>query len=435
MKHSYKIYNLYKKSSVLVVNVPNSPISGFSIGVRAGYNYAPKEKQEIAHLLEHVMFEGNKKYPNVDIFSYEIEKNGIYQNGHTGPIYIDFEYSFIKDFTKEAIALALCQLKGPLFNDVVAKKEINIIKSELEPLVDDPYELCSENLRKIIYDNSFTTKNRLKSLNNIRTQDIKNYYKKHFNLNNTKFLLYGDYSEAEVNKLIDFLKKNLQDYPEGKKQALRYKPLKKYNKKIVAVNSKAVRRNCFDLSFVNPGYPIKISPEIKIFHTIYNDGTYSRIFRKIRSNGVAYGLSSGYSIGKNFSEFYLYNKSSATDSNKIFKIALKELVDILAGNITKEEFDRAKSYALSKIQRSHARSSDLASWYVSDFADEDPLIDFNDYKKRLKEATLEETIKAANDFIIKDGWALSLIGPDIQKRSMNYESILKTLDKVTTDTK
>jgi len=429
MKHSYKIVNLFNKTPILIITIPNSPVSGFGFGVRAGHNHAPSSKIEIAHLLEHMMFNENKDHPNLGDFAFQLEKRGIYSNGFTGPNHISFEYSFIKDYSKEAIKLALSQLVAPIFSKANLEKEKSIITKELEPIIDDPYQACSENLSSEIYENSFRLKNRLSSLKKINIKDINVYYKKFFSLENTKFVLFGDYSESEIKDLMIVIKEFLKDYPSGKKHSLIQKPLKNYHKKIIAVDSKKTERSCFDLSFVNPGFPIENSPEIRLFHTIYNFGSYSRIFRKARGSGLSYGITTGYSIGRNYSEFYIYDRSSADDSLRIFRLAIEELIDILAGNVSQEEFERAKGYAISELQREYTQASDIAKWYIPDFADDDRLIDFNFYKNRIKEITLKEVVKAANSFIKKDGWVLSLVGSDIKNREEGYRSILKILEK------
>jgi predicted Zn-dependent peptidase len=425
MKHTIKTIKLNRGSDLLVVNAPNTSFAGFSIGVRAGYNYAPCEKTELAHLLEHLMFEANQTYPDGDELAYQLERNGAEHNGHTGPIYMDFEYSFAKEYTIPTIKLALAQLMGPIFKENLVKKEKEIIKKELGPLLDDPYEPCSYNLRDSIYEGATSVSARIRSLGIIDIKDLRRYYKKYFVAENTKFLLYGDFSNTDIKKYVDELNSLLRGYPRGVEQSLRHKALKKYSKKIVAQNSKRAERNCLDFSLVNPSYPVEISPAVKVFYAIYNKGTYSKMFRRIRSEGIGYGFRSGYTMGKNFSELYFYNKSGAKDSLRLFDVALEELTKTLKGDVTSKEFDRAKGYIIGELEKKYNTAADLAHWYIGDFADGDSMVEFKSYLQSVKYLKLADVIGAGNKFIITDGRVLSLLGPDVKKQAGEYEKILK----------
>ena len=44
----------------------------------------PEERQGLAHFLEHMLFLGNKKYPEVDEFSTYLDSHGGYSNAFTG---------------------------------------------------------------------------------------------------------------------------------------------------------------------------------------------------------------------------------------------------------------------------------------------------------------------------------------------------------------
>jgi predicted Zn-dependent peptidase len=424
MKHTYKIVKLEKGAELLIVNVPNSSFAGFGVGVRAGANYAPEGKPELAHLFEHMMFNGNKKYPNQDDFSYQLEKNGTHYNAHTGSTTIDFIYTTASEFIKEVIDLAFTQITSPIFNDTGLQNEKKIIHRELEPLLEDPYAKCFNALKSAISEKVYTADERLKSLELITVNDVRDYYKKYFVSRNTKFVLFGSFTAKEIADYVAQINKRLATYQSGEKPPIVYPNLKKYRHAAIVNDSKKAERNCLDISFVNPSYNLKIAPAVKIFYALFNDGTYSRMFRRIRNEGVGYSFNGGYSFDKHYSEFYFTDKSSAKHSLKIFEIALKELTDLLSSDFTEEELERARGYVIGNLEKNYSTANDLARWYVSDFAQDEKLIDFNKYLDEIKKATKDDVVRAANEFIIPDNWALSLLGPDIKKQAGNYKAIL-----------
>lgn len=426
MKHTYEIKGLKNDSELLVINVPNSQVAGFSIGVKAGYYFTSSNKNELAHLVEHLMFEGNSDYNNGDQLAYELEKNGILQNGHTSGSFMSFEYVFGKDFVKNAITLALKQLTSPTFREDYFEKEKKVIVKELEPDLDNPYYDCHFGLLNSITEEEYSVKERIGSLKNIKKKDVEDYYKKYFVSKNTKFVLFGSFKKSEINSIIKVIEKGLTEYSTGEKKKVIYPKLKNYKNKIIVTESKKAERNCFDISFVNSQYPpAEDKPAINIFYTIYNKGTYSRIFRKIREKGVGYSFASGYRLGRNYSELYLTDKAFNEDILGLFDLSVRELKDILEGNITDKEFERAKGYLLGEHERNYNTPGDFANWYTPEFADDEKLFDFDDYLELLKKATKKDVIRAANSFIKEDDWVLSITGPDVKKLEPEFVKILK----------
>jgi predicted Zn-dependent peptidase len=425
MKHTAKIIKLDKGAELLVINVPNASIAGFGIGVRAGANYAPKDKAELPHLFEHMMFNGNKKYPNQDDFSYQLEKNGTNYNAHTGSTTIDFIYTTGNEFIKQVIKLAFIQITSPIFDDAGLINQKKIIQRELEPSLDDPYMECFYSLQNAISENVYTTAERLKSLDLITIEDISSYYKKYFVSENTKFVLFGSFTTKEIDDYVKQIDKELINYPSGERQPIVFPSLKNYRQKMIVNNSKKAERNCLDITFVNPSYNLKIAPAIKIFYALFNDGTYSRMFRRIRREGVGYSFKGGYSFDKHYSEFYFTDKSSTDHSVKIFEIALEELTDLRSGNFTEEELERARGYVIGNLEKIYSTANDLARWYVSDFAHDEALLDFSKYLEEIKKMTKEDVVKSAKEFVIVDDWVLSLLGPDMKGKEQVYVNILK----------
>lgn len=425
IQHEYSVKKLNNGSDLLVINVPNRQTYYFSAAVRGGFNYAPDGKWELPHLLEHMFFNGNENYPEPESFDYEIERAGAYSNGGTGNIRMNFYYKCGEDSLEKVIDLGMAQVTKPLLNEQAFKKEKRVVKRELERRVDDPYRPCGQNLGALINEIKPSDKQRIASLGKITLSDVQGYYRDFFVTENTFFVLSGSFTEAGLKEIISQIDSKLQDYPKGTRKELKYSPLKDFKERIVAVNSERAEQDCFDLTFVTKDYNVEIAPDLKVFHAIYNYGAFSRIFRRLREKGLSYHLDSGFSIGKDYSEVYLTHKSKPDIALKIFDAALYELADILKGNFTAEEFERARGYVLGTFERSYQNPEDFTKFYYSSFIDGEPLIDFNGYLENLRNMNKEEMLKVAQEFFNSDGWALSLLGKDIKKQTKEYRAILE----------
>lgn len=428
MNHNVKIIKLEKGAELLIVNVPNSTMFGFGVSVRAGSNYAPRDKIELAHLTEHMMFNGNRNFLNQDDFSFELEKNGTYYNAHTSPISVDFIYNFGADDAARAIELAFSQINGPIFTEKALRKEKKTIRRELEPILDNPYEECFYNHHNVISEGVFSARERIKILRNISLRDVLDYYKKFYVAENTKFVLYGSFKSDQEKMLMTEIKKGLIGMNRGNKQPLKFPKLKDYKGAVTVKNSKKAERYCYEFSFVNPDYDISISAALKVFYSIYNDGTYSRMLRKVRREGTGYGFRGGYSIGRDYSEFYIFDKSPLNHSLVIFEMAIGELKNLMKGSFTEDEYQRAVGYTIGNMERAYQTAKDIAKWYVRDFLLDEPLEDLSRYIKNIRTIPKEEIIEAANKFIKTENWVFSLLGPDAKKRAKDYLKIIQAVE-------
>lgn len=82
---NYEFFQLENGLKVLAIQDLKADFSGAALSIDAGSKMDPKESEGLAHYLEHMVFMGSEKYPNVyifiqvDLFDDEIKKdNGEY---------------------------------------------------------------------------------------------------------------------------------------------------------------------------------------------------------------------------------------------------------------------------------------------------------------------------------------------------------------------
>ena len=148
------------------------------------------------------------------------------------------------------------------------------------------------------------------------------------------------------------------------------------------------------------------------------------MFRGIRKKGIGYSFASDYRISEHYSELFLTNKSFGKSALEMFNLGISELRDILEGNFSEEELERARGYMLGVYEREYNTPSDFANWYIPEFANGKELIDYDEYLESLKKITKKDVLKAANNFINTDNWVLSITGPDVKKLEPEFKKIL-----------
>ena len=71
---------------LLAISDPQANYSSCSFRVESGSFQDPEEFPGMAHFLEHLLFMGSKKYPDVNEHGFFFTNNGGYSNAWTGKI-------------------------------------------------------------------------------------------------------------------------------------------------------------------------------------------------------------------------------------------------------------------------------------------------------------------------------------------------------------
>ena len=102
-ERKYKAIELPNQMKVLLISDPDSELGGVSIDVGVGSWNEPKNLPGLAHFLEHMLFMGSKKYPNVSEFNDFVSQNGGSYNAMTANQNTNYFFS-ISSFALEKAA-------------------------------------------------------------------------------------------------------------------------------------------------------------------------------------------------------------------------------------------------------------------------------------------------------------------------------------------
>ncbi|WP_419582582.1 insulinase family protein, partial [Thiolapillus sp.] len=75
-KRQYEYLILPNRMRVLLVSDPEADKAAAAMSIEVGSTSNPPGRQGLAHFLEHMLFMGTEKYPDVDEYSSFIKRNG-----------------------------------------------------------------------------------------------------------------------------------------------------------------------------------------------------------------------------------------------------------------------------------------------------------------------------------------------------------------------
>eukprot|EP00026_Physarum_polycephalum_P000474 Phypoly_transcript_00475.p1 GENE.Phypoly_transcript_00475~~Phypoly_transcript_00475.p1 ORF type:complete len:990 (+),score=181.17 Phypoly_transcript_00475:1631-4600(+) len=192
----YRIFTLENGLQILVISDETTEKAAAAIGVGVGYHTDPDDVPGLAHLLEHMLFQGTEKYPESDTFTAFLAEHGGKSNAHTGGDETVYYFDVLQEHLRGVLDIWSQFFIAPLFNQEKTDLEIQAVDSENgKNLQSDPWR-SSQLLRSRAKPGHpfghFGTGNHktLSAPNNLREQLLA-YHAKYYSANIMKLAILG----------------------------------------------------------------------------------------------------------------------------------------------------------------------------------------------------------------------------------------------------
>ncbi len=117
---------------VLLMSDPDVDRSAAALSIGVGHLYDPKDKQGLAHYLEHMLFLGTEKYPEVGSFKDFLTAHSGGSNAYTGDNITNYFFQVSHDGFSEALDRFADFFRAPLFDKTYAEREVQAVNNEFE---------------------------------------------------------------------------------------------------------------------------------------------------------------------------------------------------------------------------------------------------------------------------------------------------------------
>ncbi len=218
-KKDYRYLILPNGLKVLLISDDNADIASASMDVFVGSMDDPKDRQGLAHFVEHMLFLGTKKYPDPGEYSSFIKSHGGSNNAFTSAEHTNYHF----DIKSDALAKGLDRFAqffiAPSFDKQYVNREIHAIDSEYKAKIKD------DNRRRLdVYKNLVNPDNpwRQFSVGNLETLQekdpkllpaMKAFYKKYYTADNMTLVVNGKMSLDVLQQMVE---SDFSEIPSGK---------------------------------------------------------------------------------------------------------------------------------------------------------------------------------------------------------------------------
>jgi insulysin len=188
---------------VLLVSDPELNMSAASMAVDVGSLMDPAEVQGLAHFLEHMLFLGTEKYPDVEAYGEYLSQNGGYSNAYTARDHTNYHFQIFPDALEGALDRFSQFFLAPLFTEEFTEREINAVDSEFEKNLESDiwrgFRMLCHKSSPDHPQNSFSTGNG-DSLSDVTRDVLIDFYNTYYSANQMALSIVSTHSLDQLEK-------------------------------------------------------------------------------------------------------------------------------------------------------------------------------------------------------------------------------------------
>ena len=203
-KAKFRRFTLDNGMKVLLVTDPKYNKSAASLVVHTGQIDDPSDTEGLAHFLEHMLFLGTEKYPNITDYGNFIRSNGGYNNAHTASDHTNYQFEVRHDALPGALDRFAQFFIAPTFNAEFVGREVSAVNNEAMRHVQNDFRRQIGVLREM-YDQSsgeskFSTGNKT-TLAKADPKAVRAFYEGHYSADRMALAIAGTASLDDLEKL------------------------------------------------------------------------------------------------------------------------------------------------------------------------------------------------------------------------------------------
>lgn len=332
----------------------------FFIG--AGVCYETDAEAGVSHFAEHLCFKGTKQRQTSKEISEAIESVGGVLNGGTDKELTVFWCKVASQHFDEAVDVLVDLLRNSRFDPKDINRERQVIIEEINMSLDSPQQRVDMLIDELLWPEQPLGRDsagKKETIANLRRQQLRNYFHKHYLPNNTVISIAGNIEQEEVQNIIH---KQVGNWKPGI-VAPRFPSNLKRETSNVRVETRDTEQvnlclGVHGLSLLHPDRFV-----VDLLSMVLGEGMSSRLFIEIRENqGLAYDINSCTAHFMDSGAFFVSAGVDPKRLNDALQSILNELSKIRDG-VSERELNKAKELAKGRLLLALEDSRIVANWF------------------------------------------------------------------------
>lgn len=424
-----KIHTLSNVIKVIAHNISSIHSFHLRMTVKGGSFVESKEQNGVAHFMEHMLVQGVPSHPTAEKLSEYVEGLAGSYGASTSRLEVSYNITVPISHMENAVKMASQIFFEPLFvEDAIEKERIAVI-SEMRQKKDSRWYKLSQFFLKTRYvKDSVLQQNTVgdeEVLQNLKREDLMDYWDKYFLPKNTYIFITGKFNEDEALKMLE---KYYGKYKkEGDFTGFPKLTNDEFSDRAVYINSdQELNVNYVDLSF--PALKLTDDLDLRLKQlialVILGRLRSSRLFKLLRyRKGLVYDV--GASDGKLPNIGFVNISCEVGDAHldTVVQLIAEILTEYINNGPTKEEFEFTKNYLINSWTMAFDSPDSIADWLESELLWRNDVKLPEDYIEMVKNISVEDITA-----MMREHWDLKKLNLVVQG---NIKDEKKAIQKFT----
>jgi predicted Zn-dependent peptidase len=421
--HAYLHGDLNSAMKYLVVQIQSGDKLSVQVRVNVGSRDETDDIRGISHLLEHMFFQGSKKYPTSKELQIEIYKCGGELNAYT-----DYhETVYHTEGSKKCIKTIVEIMSSSLYESLILAKNLEnekkVVINEINDGLSDPESFVLHNLMSTVYQGTRLEQDIVgtgSSVKNITIQKLKNFLNTYYSQNMIVTLCSSD----PPKKGVELLKRYFSEIPQYKVKPM--KPITSDKKRHLYPNHPFQQtkgkikftKDSSEQSFISLSFPsYRYSEHQKgyamiLVSEILTGYMNSRLYTVLRQEkGLIYHMNSGSEFNEDMGIFIVNCtvKNQKKTVTQCVKLLLQNILD-LSDTLTEADLDSSKAHLVESIRLGKDEPHYIAAEYAQDLYHLDQVVTLADKIKTIQKLTLKDIREISKEVFQKQLCCISYSG-------------------------
>ncbi|MBK8966089.1 MAG: insulinase family protein [Lewinellaceae bacterium] len=336
-------YSLPNGLRVLLFPDPSKPIITVNITYKVGSRHENYGETGMAHLLEHLVFKGTPKHPNIP---QELTEHGARPNGTTWLDRTNYYETF--DATEENLRWALDLESDRMINSYIAKKdlesEFSVVRNEYERGENNPGSVLNKRMMAAAYqwhNYGHSTIGEKSDIEGAPIERLQAFYKHYYQPDNAVLVVAGKIDEQ---KTLDMVVEYFGPIPKPTRQLITtytQEPTQDGERQVILRRTGDVQ--LFSCMYLTPAGSHPDYAALSVLSNLLTDAPTGRLYKALIDSKLAvsaFGRTSGFAEGGTA------NYTAEVNQDQDIEAAKKAMLEVLDGlkdnPPTQEEVDKAK---------------------------------------------------------------------------------------------
>ncbi|MGP0567083.1 MULTISPECIES: M16 family metallopeptidase [unclassified Nitrospina] len=401
--------------TVVTVEMPHLHTLDIGMYIRSGVRFETPANNGISHFLEHMLFRGNRRYPDSILLNTEFEKIGRGLRASTYTEHTHYDFSPHYEQLERGMELFSDFFTDPLFPSIEVEREI-ILEECLEDFnaegvnVDIDYHAC-----KLLYGDDplgYPIIGTEESIKAIDTDQLREFFETYYCPGNMVLAGAGALSH---DRFLELARRHFGGFPRcgrvipknhfvGSVKENQEEPVLFIQKHD---DSQAQLQICFrSVSFNDPDYYI-----VSLIALIFDDGTASRLQKTLREDrGLVYSVQARETALSDCGTFDFDVNARPEKVLEIADIIFREIKTLLAEGPSAEELGFVKKrYAYELELEYDSPYKQLVRYGQAPLYS--TAISVEDERMLVEDITLDDVRRVARRLFVANGLNVVLVGP------------------------